>query len=133
MRSFNTLLLAAVVAAEVHVIDVGKSGLTFSPETFSATAGDTLVFHLYPNHDVVQGAFDKPCTPSQGGFFSGPFSSTDGGKKKFVVNVTSTDPVYWYCSVQKHCQSGMVGGVNVPYVNIYPSLPTIVCSDSQTG
>jgi hypothetical protein len=28
--------------------------------------------------------------------------------------VTSSDAIYYYCSVQKHCQSGMVGGVNIP-------------------
>lgn len=62
--------------------------------------------------------------------YSGPYSGTDGGAKKFVVNVTSNDPVYYFCSVQRHCQyvsppdlqvsvidifrSGMVGGINIP-------------------
>ena len=36
--------------------------------------------------------------------YSGPYSDTDNGAKKFVVNVTSNDPVYYYCSVQKHCE-----------------------------
>jgi hypothetical protein len=32
----------------------------------------------------------------------------------FVVNVTSTDPIWFYCSLASHCQSGMSGVVNAP-------------------
>lgn len=32
----------------------------------------------------------------------------------FVVNVTSTDPIWFYCSLSSHCQSGMAGVVNPP-------------------
>ncbi|KAF2690676.1 hypothetical protein K458DRAFT_412024 [Lentithecium fluviatile CBS 122367] len=110
------LLGATLAAAEVHTVDVGESGLSFSPETLTVATGDTVIFHLYPSHDVVSGPFDSPCTPTDGdgGFYSGAFKDTDNGNKKFVVNVTSEDPVYYYCSVQKHCQSGMVGGWNLP-------------------
>ncbi|ORY00097.1 hypothetical protein BCR34DRAFT_116546 [Clohesyomyces aquaticus] len=114
---YSALLLAAfpsAVLSAVHLVDVGESGLTFSPSTFTAKKGDTVVFHLYASHDVAQGTFDKPCTPLSGGFYSGPFSGTDSGNKKFVVNVTSEDPVYFYCSVGKHCANGMVGGMNLP-------------------
>jgi hypothetical protein len=31
-----------------------------------------------------------------------------------VVNVTSTDPIWFYCSLSSHCQSGMAGVVNPP-------------------
>lgn len=32
----------------------------------------------------------------------------------FVVNVTSTDPIWYYCSLASHCQAGMAGVVNPP-------------------
>lgn len=118
--SAAALALASILSftqAAVHTVDVGESGLTFKPETLNPAVGDTVVFKLYPQHDVVTGDFSSPCTPSSGGnasFFSGPFSGTDNGAKKFVVNVTTTQPVYYYCAVQRHCQQGMVGGWNLP-------------------
>lgn len=110
------LLGAALAAAEIHTVDVGESGLSFEPQTLKVATGDTVIFEFYPRHNVVTGPFSSPCTPTggDGGFYSGEFSDTDNGKKKFVVNVTSEDPMYWYCSVQKHCESGMVGGWNLP-------------------
>lgn len=30
----------------------------------------------------------------------------------FQVNVTTTDPIFFYCSVGNHCKDGMVGVVN---------------------
>jgi hypothetical protein len=111
-------LFSSLAHSAVHEIAVGENGLTFEPETVdNVAAGDILIFTLYPNHDVVQGAFDSPCTPSEGGFYSGPFSDTDNGERRFVVNVTDDGPHWWYCSVQRHCQEGMVGGANVEYVH----------------
>ena len=114
MHTFTVLASLSLVYAATHEIDVGESGLTFDPQTFTAQPGDTLIFHLYPSHDVVQGDFSSPCTPSSNGFYSGPFSQTDNGKKRFVVTVNSSDAMYWYCSVPQHCQGGMVGGINLP-------------------
>jgi plastocyanin len=116
MPSFKSLLLLALptlISASIHTIDVGENGLEFSPNNITAAVGDTVIFHFYPQHDVTQGPFDKPCTPTDGGFYSGAYSSTEDGKKKFVMNVTTTDPVYFYCSVSMHCKGGMVGGINV--------------------
>ena len=98
----------------VYNVEVGNGGLNFKPETVSAKAGDTVVFQLFPGHNAVQGDFASPCTPSGQGFYSGPYSDTNSGQLKFVVNVTSSDPVYYYCSVSSHCQLGMVGGINLP-------------------
>lgn len=107
--------LASVASAAVHMVDVGESGQRFTPETLqNVREGDTIVFHLYPNHNVIEGDFDEPCRPDDEGFYSGEYSGTDNGKKRFVVNVTTDDPMYWYCSVDKHCESGMVGGANLP-------------------
>ncbi|KAH8726165.1 Cupredoxin, partial [Phaeosphaeriaceae sp. PMI808] len=88
--------------------------LEFNPKSVTAKAGDTVVFKLYAAHNVVQGDIASPCTPSGQGFYSGPYSETNGGKLRFVVNVTNTDPIYYYCSVSRHCQAGMVGGINLP-------------------
>jgi hypothetical protein len=112
---YPLLLFISLSSGAVFEIDVGEQGMRFTPERVdNVGTGDTLIFHLYPQHDVVQSDFDSPCTPSEGGFYSGPFSETDNGSKRFVVNVTEDGPLYWYCSVDRHCQSGMVGGANVP-------------------
>ena len=116
MPSFKSLLfltLPTLISASIHTIDVGENGLHFSPTNITAAVGDTVIFHLYPQHDVAQGPFDKPCTPTDGGFYSGAYSNTEDGKKKFVMNVTTTDPVYFYCAVPMHCKGGMVGGINI--------------------
>ncbi|KAF2117941.1 Cupredoxin [Lophiotrema nucula] len=114
MRFITLATLAATALAAVHVVEVGESGQKFEPQTISAKVGDTVIYHFYPNHDVAQAAFDAPCVPFNGGFYSGPFSGTDSGKKKFVYNVTTTNPIWYYCTTQNHCQNGMVGGINIP-------------------
>jgi len=118
-RSFVTLLgLAALVAAKSIDIDVGENGgFKFSPNTVTAAVGDTLEFHFYSGsggHSVVSSSFDSPCVPGPGAFFSGYIPGNDSGDTTFVVDVTSTDPIWFYCSLQKHCQNGMVGVVNPP-------------------
>jgi plastocyanin len=111
-RLLSGLTLLGVAAAATHIIAAGKSGLIFSPDTTTAAVGDNLVFDFSPGHDVTQGAYDSPCTPVAGGFYSGFISSTT--KNKFIVKVNSTDPIWFYCSVQGHCQGGMVGVINPP-------------------
>ncbi|KAF2275227.1 uncharacterized protein EI97DRAFT_379653 [Westerdykella ornata] len=113
--SFLLSSLLSISNAAVHEIDVGEDGLRFSPERVdNVSQGDVLIFKLYPEHTVIQSNFGSPCTPAEGGFYSGPFSGTDNGKKVFVVNVTGEGPWYWYCGVDRHCQNGMVGGRNLP-------------------
>jgi len=109
-----SLTLASLSLGAEHEIEVGEEGLTFTPRTVTAKQGDIIVFKLYPGHDVVQSSFSSPCQPSSNGFFSGSYSDTNNGELKFVVQVNGTDPIYFYCSVASHCQSGMVGGINVP-------------------
>ncbi|KAF2732397.1 hypothetical protein EJ04DRAFT_525325 [Polyplosphaeria fusca] len=114
MRTVAILSLAASAFAATHVVEVGESGLHFEPQTVPADEGDTVIFKFYPQHDVAQAAFNAPCVGSNGGFYSGPFTGTDNGKKKFVYNVTSTSPIWFYCTTGKHCQQGMVGAINAP-------------------
>ncbi|KAF3007709.1 hypothetical protein E8E13_009594 [Curvularia kusanoi] len=113
LRSILPFFVTAALGA-VHTVEVGESGLVFEPQTLTAVPGDIVVFELYPSHNVVQGNYGSPCQSNDNGFYSGPFSNTNNGAKRFVINVTSNDPVYYYCSVQKHCENGMVGGINVP-------------------
>jgi hypothetical protein len=80
-------------------------------------------FQFHPeNHSVVQASFDSPCVPinnvdsSIKGFFSGfmPAALETQGLLTFTIEVTSTDPVWFYCSQSTHCQGGMVGSINAP-------------------
>jgi len=105
------LALVGVAAAETHTISAGKTGLVFSPDNTVAAVGDTVVFDFGSGHDVSQGPFDSPCNPSTGGIYSGLVGST---KNKFVVTINDTNPIWFYCSVSSHCQSGMVGVINPP-------------------
>jgi plastocyanin len=101
-----------------HDITVGPA-LSFSPNTTSASAGDTLTFHFFPGkHNVAQSSFSTPCAPSPNGFYSG-FIVPDSGEDstKFVVMVNDTQPIWFYCSEVMHCQLGMVGVVNPTYVS----------------
>jgi len=112
-----TALLALGANAASHSIDVGENGIKFDPETTTAAIGDTLEFHFYSGtggHSVVEGSFASPCQPATNGFFSGYIPGSKEGEMTFVVNVTSTDPIWFYCSLALHCGSGMVGVVNPP-------------------
>ncbi|PSN64111.1 hypothetical protein BS50DRAFT_98087 [Corynespora cassiicola Philippines] len=114
-RFFTLILLAATALAKVHVVTVGKTPLKFEPQLLRVDRGDTVVFEIFPKHNVVKGPFTRPCEPfGEESFFSGPFSETENGAKKFVVNVPSNDATYYYCAVNDHCQQGMVGGWNIP-------------------
>lgn len=100
-----------------HNIDVGKGGIKFTPNTTMAAIGDTLQFHFYTgagSHSVVEGMFSSPCLPATNAFFSGYIPGSTTGEMTFVVNVTSTDPIWFYCSLASHCADGMVGVVNPP-------------------
>jgi len=117
---FTTLslltLAAGFASAADHAVMVGETGLSFSPDNITAVEGDTVTFHFYPKaHSVVQSAFTSPCEPLQNGFFSGFVPTSSGeGNKTFVYTVSSTKPVWFYCSQGSHCQAGMVGVINAP-------------------
>ncbi|KAF2763356.1 hypothetical protein EJ05DRAFT_472263 [Pseudovirgaria hyperparasitica] len=111
-----------VVLAELHDVTVGDDRqLQFDPQVVTAAVGDQVRFTFYPDHDVAQGAFSSPCTPSDGGFYSGRLNFTDNtnldaeATQQFTIDVTNTDPIWYYCTTAQHCQSGMVGGINIPY------------------
>jgi len=133
MRSIFRVVGAASVAyaaSTVHQVTVGESGaLAYNPTEIFAAAGDQLQFIFYPvNHTVTQSSASSPCQPLAGGFYSGfiPTNST-AAATSFVVNVTSTDSIYFYSSQGTECQQGMIGIVNP--LNITISMYTTLASN----
>jgi plastocyanin len=107
---FGTLGLVSIAAAKTITVEVGPS-LAFAPDSIIAEVGDEITFGVYPGHSVVEGdGFANPCAFKPGGFFSG-FSTS---KESFTIAVTSTSPIWLYCSTPTHCQSGMVAVINPP-------------------
>jgi plastocyanin len=109
----NVLLLGAALsslasAATVKVL-VGSGGLKFVPNDIKAAVGDSIEFQFGATlHSVSQSTAAEPCAYLDGGFFS----TTQVKTANFVINVTDTAPMYFYCSVPTHCAQGMVGIIN---------------------
>ncbi len=82
MISPATFLLAtaSLAAASTIPVLVGKTGLTFEPNTIHANPGDVIEFQFFAkNHSVVAGDFTAACRPaSSGGFYSGFFPTAAG-------------------------------------------------------
>jgi plastocyanin len=99
----------------VHVVQVGASGLTFTPNAITAAVGDIVEFQFYPqSHSVAQSTFAAPCMPlNSSSFFSGPVPSTSGmATKTFQLEINNTTPIWFYCATGTHCESGMAGVIN---------------------
>lgn len=141
LLTISTATLFPILACGANIIvQVGQSGLQFSPHIIKAAAGDTVEFHYHPNnHSVVQSSFDEPCKPIAEGFDSGFVPVAEGvsvssisslglrdasadvkKNKSFTISVHDANPVWIYCSQAKgsHCQMGMAMVINEPYV--YP-------------
>ncbi|RMZ79888.1 hypothetical protein DV738_g2941, partial [Chaetothyriales sp. CBS 135597] len=100
--------LLALVAAETHQVTVGP-GLSYTPDSLTAAEGDVVEFTFGQGHDVVSGKFDQPCQ------YDGTISSGQlGDGEVFSVTINSTDPIWIYCSVPRHCQGGMALVINPP-------------------
>lgn len=112
--TLNICALAALVvgaSAATHQVEVGKGGLTYNPDTITADKGDIVEFHFDSMHSVVAGDFENPCTPvTSGGFYSGVLPM--GDKSFFSITINDTDPIFFYCAIEGHCQGGMVGVIN---------------------
>ncbi|TAQ90223.1 hypothetical protein B7494_g1491 [Chlorociboria aeruginascens] len=107
--------MATAASAASILIAVGQDGLKFIPESVTAEVGDTLEFRFYPgDHSVVSSTFDEPCVPNSPAFFSGYVPGDPSGSVTFVTTVNTTDPIWFYCSLRKHCELGMVGVINPP-------------------
>ncbi|RSL49163.1 hypothetical protein CEP54_012541 [Fusarium duplospermum] len=111
---FNVALLALIAvgaSAATHKVEVGKGGLKYTPGTITAAKGDIIEFHFGSMHTVVAGDFNKPCAPAaSGGFYSGELPAS--GNSFFSISINNTDPIFFYCAIEGHCQAGMAGVIN---------------------
>ncbi|KZV75747.1 Cupredoxin [Peniophora sp. CONT] len=112
--------LAASVLAQTqdHQVMVGQTGLTFSPSSVTAAAGDTVTFVFFPkNHTVTQSTFAAPCTKMDGGIASGfqPVTADQTSVPAMTITVNDTTPLWFFCGQKtpvSHCGMGMVFAVN---------------------
>ena len=106
----------------VHVVDVGKDGLTYTPPYITANFGDVVEMRFFAkNHTLVQSSFQDPCTPLGGGIFAGFHPSNITAESTGLVTfdtiifpVETTSPLWFYCAQANHCQSGMTFAINPP-------------------
>ncbi|KAF3491048.1 uncharacterized protein GIQ15_00565 [Arthroderma uncinatum] len=111
MNILATVALAGLAAAKTVEVKVAENGLTFTPNKIVADLHDQVVFKFSKGgHDVSSGPFNNPCKPESNSLYSGKLNEGD----VFSVNVTSTNPVWIYCSVSKHCSKGMTAVINAP-------------------
>ena len=107
----------SLVTAKRIDVNVGKDGLKFTPDEINANVGDEVAFHFVSGrHDVSEGPFDKPCQPYRvAGLWSGIINAEETGSDvTFTVPIQDTDAKWLYCSVGRHCQSGMTAVINPP-------------------
>ncbi|KAA8896109.1 Cupredoxin [Sphaerosporella brunnea] len=120
-QSATSSAAATATSGAVTIVKVSDANgdLAFSPSEIKAEVGSWIEFRYWPrNHSVVQSSFDKPCQPLSGastiwsGFMPVAAGTTDF--PTFTVKINDTNPIWFYCSQGKHCQSGMVGVINPP-------------------
>jgi len=126
-RTTSTSVASSTTAAStsVHTVAVGNGNLAYSPNSITATVGDTIEFHFFaPLHSVAQSDFASPCTPANGtAFFSGDISTSSGQNANvFTLVINDTNPIWFYCVIPTHCQAGMAGVINAPEVLFFPGL-----------
>jgi plastocyanin len=111
---------SATASGAAPTISVGAGGLVFSPDSVTVPVGGQVVFSFSAfsaGHSATQADFASPCAPAAAGANgTAPFNSglVSQGGQTFVVNVESTDPMWFYCGQVSHCQGGMVGVINPP-------------------
>ena len=106
----------------IHIVDVGKDGLTYTPPYITANVGDVVEMRFFAkNHTLVQSSFQDPCTPLAGGIFAGFHPSNITAQTTGLVTFTTiafpvetTSPLWFYCAQANHCQSGMTFAINPP-------------------
>ncbi|KAG9256655.1 uncharacterized protein F5Z01DRAFT_671902 [Emericellopsis atlantica] len=105
-------------AAATHTVTVGgPNGLVYEPESLpNVPVGDMIIFeYLAQNHTVTQSTFDLPCDPLAGGLDTGHQPNPDNSivpAPQVAMQVTTSDPLWFYCKTGKHCSSGMVFSIN---------------------
>jgi plastocyanin len=100
------------------LVEVGKGGLTYNPETVTAAVGDTIVFQFMGGaHTVTQSTFAAPCVKGADNVDSGPVPAAGltSNFPNFTYPVTDiSKPIWFYCATGNHCRSGMVFSINAP-------------------
>lgn len=102
----------------------------FTPSSVDASPGDMIEFQFDSSgHTVTRGGFGNPCQPLDALSFNSGF--VDSGvrpvssdhkhleadvyeQESFVISINNTDPIYYYCAAQGHCQAGMAAAINAP-------------------
>jgi len=109
-RLVSAVALASLASAATISVQVGQGGFVFTPSSVQGAVGDTVTFSFMSTieHNVVQSTFETPCSPLTGGFSIQP----QAAGSEFSITLATTDPLYFYCSVDGHCPGGMVGIVN---------------------
>ncbi|KAF4623664.1 hypothetical protein D9613_002321 [Agrocybe pediades] len=153
---YATILLFTLAtlgeAATTHIIQVGKEGSFFDPPTLSAGLNDTVTFVFSGLvHTVTQTSLANPCVRLPGGFNSGVggtmFTNNSGQFQTWDLLITNVSaPIWFFCEIStptSHCESGMVGVINPPSIDIYntwrqsaklvTSTPTPVFTPILTG
>jgi len=100
-------------------IDVAfHKNLAFNPPNISAPVG-TLVTFYFPNfglnHSVTQSTLADPCTYLAANTTSNTPAGFDSGLQSsvtFTINITDTNPIWYFCKQVGHCGMGMVGSIN---------------------
>ncbi|KAI6781520.1 uncharacterized protein J7T54_001482 [Emericellopsis cladophorae] len=105
-------------AAATHTVTVGgPNGLVYEPESLhNVPVGDMVIFeYLAQNHTVTQSTFDLPCDPLAGGMDTGHQPNPDNSivpPPQVAMQVTTGDPLWFYCKTGTHCSAGMVFSIN---------------------
>ncbi|KAF7373157.1 hypothetical protein MSAN_00523800 [Mycena sanguinolenta] len=123
----SVVCLQGVISQTTHVVDVGVQGSFYSPPTISAGVNDTVIFVFGGDeHSVTQSTFDAPCVRLDGGFDSGiqgrgsDFALPPPAWSLTITNVSET--IWFFCQASipsSHCESGMVGAINPPSIDMY--------------
>ena len=106
--------LASTVSAATFQVQVGASGLTYTPSSVNASTGDTVTFVFSPkNHTVTQSSFAAPCQPLSNGTDSNyqPTTANASNVPSYSLTVNSTAPAWFYCKQTTY-------GVNLQILHI---------------
>lgn len=119
MRFFAVAIAFAslvVSRAETITVNVGETGLTFTPNAVTAAVGDVVNFQFFPkNHTVTQSTFAAPCQKLATGVDSGyqPVTTADATIPVWSFTVENASaPLWFYCAQGTHCTAGMVFAIN---------------------
>ncbi|CAB4392101.1 Cupredoxin [Rhizophagus irregularis] len=106
--------LVTLIQSATIVVEVGSDNkLQFFPNNIKAVTGDSVLFKFVSgNHNVVQSDKADSCEKSND---PNAFQSeVNPPSKEFTVTITQTSGNIWFhCSVDQHCASGMKGAIKV--------------------